>query len=243
MRSNVHCHVEAAMGIRPALVVSTYEGEGSSGSSPEVSFQHCWDAAANSISIVITNYPRPRPGSRVINPPAQSTPHHGDAQDNPPTPAHGVDKRPRPRRRYHRRATTTAPAPTRRPTQPARPIIKHHQANHAIRSHRSLNNPPTPSRSANKTTKNPRQPTPAAAHPSTCPSPSEQTPPIDPEHTGIRPTQPKRAHGPPKIVQDGGRRKGTQMTKGGHKGSTARTKGVHKATNKDAKTNNNSQGG
>ena len=40
MRSNVHCHVEASMGVRPALVVSTYEGAGSSGSSPEVSFQH-----------------------------------------------------------------------------------------------------------------------------------------------------------------------------------------------------------
>ena len=197
---------------------------------------HCW-GAATSTSIVITTYPRPRPGSRVINPPAQSSPHHGDVQDNPPTPAHGVDERPRPRRRYHRRATTTAPAPTRRPTQPARPIIKHRQANHAIRSHRSLNDPPTPSRSANKTTKNPRQPTPAATHPSTCPSPSEQTPPIDPEHTGIRPNQPKRAHRPPQIVQDGGRRKGTQSQR-----QRVATRAVrqeqrvsNKATNKDAK--------
>ena len=33
-RRLVHCHVEAALSVRPALVVSTYEGEGSSGSSP-----------------------------------------------------------------------------------------------------------------------------------------------------------------------------------------------------------------
>ena len=36
----MHCHVEAARGVRPALVVSTYEGEDSSGSSLEVGFQH-----------------------------------------------------------------------------------------------------------------------------------------------------------------------------------------------------------
>ena len=39
-RRLVHCHVEAGLGVRPALVVSTYEGEDSFGSSLEVGFQH-----------------------------------------------------------------------------------------------------------------------------------------------------------------------------------------------------------
>ena len=39
-RRLVRCHVEAALCVRPALVVSTYQGEGSSGSSLEVVFQH-----------------------------------------------------------------------------------------------------------------------------------------------------------------------------------------------------------